>query len=275
MTRPEDYPPQEPFSANARAYHDEVMRRGEGVAGVERSYGPDPYQSALVFPAERPSGDVLVAMHGGGWTNGYKEWLTFMAPALNARGVTFVSLGYRLAPGHVFPTGLVDCQAGFAWASAHVARHGGDPARMFVGGHSAGGHYASLMAVRRDWLASFGLPSDAIRGCLPISGVYDFREGSGLAQRPRFLGPAGTEEAASPVAALDGRPPPFLMVHGDRDFPHLMRQAVAMEEALRRAGGAVERHELAGCDHFGASYVAGDADGPWVARAAAWMAAQR
>ena len=48
---------------------------------------------------------MLLFWHGGGWTSGYKEWMGFMAPALNAAGVTFVSAGYRLAPEHVFPAG--------------------------------------------------------------------------------------------------------------------------------------------------------------------------
>jgi acetyl esterase/lipase len=270
--RPDDYPPQEPFSELARRYHDAVMARGSGiVADHEALFGRDPYQSLAIQRAARPSGDVLVLWHGGGWTNGYKEWLAFMAPALTAAGVIVVLAGYRLAPGHVFPAALDDAVAAVAWVHGHIGEHGGRADRLFLGGHSAGGHYASLLAVRRDWQGHAGVPQGVVRGCLPISGVYRFGEGSGLTMRPRFLGPEGTEGAASPILNIQGTPPPFLMAHGDRDFPHLMVQAVEMAAALRKAGTDATRVVLASCDHFEASYVSGDPAGPWLPRAVAWM----
>jgi acetyl esterase/lipase len=201
--------------------------------------------------------------------------MAFMAPAFTAAGVTFVAPGYRLAPQHVFPAGLEDCADAVARVHAEVLRLGGNPARIFLGGHSAGGHYAALLAVTQDWRAKRKLPRDVVRGCLPISGVYQFGEGAGLSARPRFLGPEGNgaDRAASPLHRIEGAPPPFLMVHGDKDFPHLMRQAETMEAALRRAGGEVERVVMPGRDHFSASYAGGEADGPWVPRALAWMRA--
>ena len=266
--RPEDYPRQEPFAERAAAYHAEVMRRGEGVAAEEHSYGPDPYQGIAVFRPARPGGYVLAFLHGGGWTNGYKEWLAFMAPGLTAAGVTFASVGYRLAPAHVFPAGFTDCALAVAWLHRHAA---GD---FFIGGHSAGGHYAALLAVRRDWQAALGLPRDAIAGCLPISGVYDFTPGCGLGIRPRFLGREGNERPASPLHNIQGTPPPFLIAHGSADFPHLITQAAKTQTALTAAGGDVERLVLEGCDHFTASYAAGDPAGPWLGHALAWMEAR-
>jgi len=271
--RPEDYPPQEPPSPVGKVYADECVRRGEGVSGEEASFGADPYQSLAVYRAPRPNGAVYLFWHGGGWTGGYKEWMAFMAPAFTAAGITFVSAGYRLAPQHLFPAGLEDCAAAVAWVHVNAVQYGADPKRIFIGGHSAGGHYAALLAVTQDWRGKRNLPRDVVRGCLPISGVYQFGEGSGLSMRPRFLGPEGNgaDRAASPLHRIEGVPPPFFMVHGDKDFPHLMRQAETMEAALRKAGGAVERHVLPGRDHFSASHAGGEADGPWVGRALAWI----
>jgi arylformamidase len=264
----EDYPPQEPLSEAGERYGDECWRRGAGVQGEEFAYGDDPYQRLLVFRAPRPEAPVLVFWHGGGWTSGYKEWMAFMAPALTAGGVTLVSPGYRLAPRHVFPTGFEDCARAVKWTLEHLA-----PRRLFLGGHSAGGHYAALLAVRGDWQAALGVPRAAIAGCLPVSGVFDFTEGSGLSARPRFLGPegSGAERDASPLHRLEPPLPPFLLAHGDQDFPHLMRQAETFEAALRSRGVPVERLVLAGRNHFGASYVAGEPDGPWVLRALRFM----
>ena len=146
-----DYPPQEPFSDAGEAYVEETLKRSEGLEGVEVFYGPDPYQSLLVFPATKPNGRVLIFMYGGGWTNGYKETMAFYSRPMNAAGVTFVSLGYRLAPRHVFPAGWMDAANGVAWVYRNIDRFGGQPERIYLSGHSAGGHYASLLAVRLDW----------------------------------------------------------------------------------------------------------------------------
>ena len=272
---PSRYPPQEPLSAIGQAYQDRILALGQGLAGVDVALGADPYQSLTVFRPARPCGEVLVFFHGGGWTSGYKEWMHFMAPAFTDQGIVFVSAGYRLAPTHVFPVGLHDCADAVAWVLKNIAGHGGDPARVFVGGHSAGGHYAALLAVTSEWRAARSLPASALRGCLPVCGVYRFGAGSGMAARPRFLGPADdgrAETAASPLAQLEPAAcPPFLMTHGSRDFSHLAAQADQMAAALRAAGIAVQQEVLADCDHFEASVTCGDPARNWVATAATWM----
>lgn len=271
--RIEDYPPQEPLSPQGAVYQAECLKRGAGVSGEEIPYGSDPYQRMTIYRAPDPSGAVLVFWHGGGWTGGYKEWMAFMALPFAAAGVTLVTPGYRLAPRHVFPAGLEDCADAVATVYAEAGRIGGSRDCLFLGGHSAGGHYAALLAATRGWRSARRLPTDVVCGCLPISGVFQFGEGSGLSKKPRFLGDdPENERVASPIHRIEGTPPPFFIAHGEKDFPHLIRQAEAMEAALRRAGGAVERHVLPGRDHFSASYAGGEAGGPWVVPARAWIA---
>ncbi len=264
-----DYPEREPMGAMGAACHARSIELGPKVAGAPHRYGADIFQSLLLHPAPKPSGEVLLAFHGGGWTHGYKEWMSMMAPPLNQRGITLVSAGYRLAPEHVFPTGLDDCEQALAWVGNHLDHFGARADRIFVGGHSAGGHYASLLALAppRD-----GRPP--IAGCLPISGVYELGEGSGLTQRPRFLGSEPSREIdvqASPIHQPLKDAPPFFISWGERDFPHLKAQAVRMVAALRQAGVPVRTLELPGCDHFEASYATAQMDGAWVENATAFM----
>lgn len=264
-----DYPEREPMGAVGAACHSRCIELAPGVAGQLHRYGADVFQSLLVHRAPEPGGEVLLAFHGGGWTHGYKEWMSMMAPPLNQRGVTLVSAGYRLAPEHVFPAGLEDCEQALAWVGAHLGQWGGKPDRLFVGGHSAGGHYASLLA-----LAPRRVGRPAIAGCLPISGVYELGEGSGLTQRPRFLGHVPSREIdiqASPVHRPLEDAPPFFISWGERDFPHLKAQALRMVTALQQAGVPVRTLELPGCDHFEASYATAEMDGAWVQNAAAFM----
>lgn len=266
------YPPQEPFSEIGGKYHLRVQELGTGVDGQSFAYGDDPYQEVAVFPANSPTGLVVVFMHGGGWTNGYKEWMAFMAPLLNKRGITFVSLGYRLAPRVVWPEGVRDAAKGLRWVHDNIADHGGDPARIVVGGHSAGGHLAMWLAVRDDWQSENGVPEDIVKGAIPVSGVYDFTEGNGMPMRPRFLGddPAHDRDA-SPLHTIS-RTPPALMSWGDRDFPHLAKQAEAMAARYQQAGAVVETHVLVDCDHLGASYACGDETSTWIAAFDRWIA---
>ncbi|WP_170760825.1 alpha/beta hydrolase [Ruegeria lacuscaerulensis] len=271
--KPSDYPQQEPFTEIGARYHDHVMNLGSNVTGLDIRHGDNPYQSLLVCPADMPGAPVLCFIHGGGWTSGYKEWMVFMAPALNNRGITFVSLGYRLAPDHVFPVGLDDCADGVGWVYHNIAEHGGDPDRIFIGGHSAGGHYASLLTLQNDWKTTRGLPGNIVKGALPISGTFWFGEGSGLSIRPRFLGPEenGAEQAASPVRFVSGSDTPFLVAYGAMGFAHLKMQSERFADRLKEHGVTVETLELRGCDHLQASYAAGDEDGAWVNRASQFI----
>ena len=206
-----DYPEQEPVAAHAVGYRDACMSGSFGVPFAEFSFGPDPHQSIAIYPPEQPTGIAFAFIHGGGWTGGYKETMGFMAPAFTRRGILFASIGYRLAPQFLFPDGLNDCAAGIATLCQHMGAFSGDPERLCIGGHSAGGHYAALLAIRNDWQAAWNLRSDVIKACLPISGVFRFGPGSGLSARPRFLGSEnnGADEAASPILHVKGKTPPW------------------------------------------------------------------
>lgn len=256
--RLDEYPPQEPLSEAGQRYSEQCLAMSAGIDGEESAYGADPYQRLIVWRSAAPDAPVLLFWHGGGWTSGYKEWLGFMAPAFRSRGVTFVSAGYRLAPQHVFPAALDDCRAALAWVREHLSRD------VFIGGHSAGGHYASLIAGDRG--------AEVVKGCLPLSGVYEFGEGSGLPMRPRFLGPdPANDRIASPRFRLSPPLPPFLVAYGTADFPHLIPQAERFVAALREAGAEVESIAMEGRNHFTASFAGGEADGPWVPRALAFI----
>jgi arylformamidase len=148
-----------------------------------------------------------------------------------------------------------------AWLHTNAGANG-TPPRVFVGGHSAGGHYAALLAVMHAWRAKHDLPADVIRGCLPISGVFQ------LSARPQ-----GPEAPVSPVWAIEGDPPPFLITVGEHDPPNIIHNGQTMATALKDAGGTVETLVLKDCDHLATSVISGEADGPWAPRAHSFMAA--
>src|SRR5689334_22257931 len=166
----------------ANAYAETALARSRAAAARARvqldlPYGSDPKHRLDLYLPDRPVTDapVLIFLHGGSWTHGYKEWMGFMAPALVDLPAIFIAANYRLAPKHRFPAQLEDTLAILAWTASEIGRHGGDARRVFIGGHSAGGHLAALACVRRDLWARHGIPDGAVRACFPVSTTFDYR----------------------------------------------------------------------------------------------------
>ena len=272
-----DYPPQEPLSEFGLRHFQEMARRNSLLLGVEHSYIDDcPQRKLLYFPAARDDAPLLIFFHGGGWTNGFKEYAAFMGPLFAQAGIAFVTAGYRLAPEHTFPTGWLDCADAvrWCWNRRSVWKVRGD--KFFVGGFSAGAHYASLLATRTDWTVERSLPTDIVRGCLAISGSYRFDAKSGFSARPRFLGEPslGNDLAAAPVEYVSADVPPFHVSWGEDDFPHLVRQGREFTASLERVRCDVTSLEMPGRDHLGAGFAGGEYDGPWFASAQSWIKAR-
>jgi acetyl esterase len=116
---------------------------------VDRTFpGPDGERPVRVYrpSAERPLG-TLVYFFGGGWTLGGIDTADGVCRALaNAAGCLVVTPGYRLAPEHPFPAAVDDCAAAVSWVAEHAGELGADPARLAVGGDSAGGNLAAVVA---------------------------------------------------------------------------------------------------------------------------------
>src|SRR6185312_12400038 len=136
----------------------------------------------------------------------------------------------------------------------NIARHGGDPNRIHLGGHSAGAHLAALTALRRDVLASRGLPPDVIKACYPVSGRYDLREAAparnGQTVVEALLGEANDAVGASPTAQVSGNRMPFFVAVGSEDLAGFPAQARDLVAALRREACTVRYREFAGYNHF-------------------------
>ena len=178
-----DLPPQPPMMPESERYAAWCLEASNTALAHTRhmldiAYGPEDWQKIDLYLPEASAGaefPTLLFMHGGYWTHGYKEWLGFMAPAFVSLPAIFISVGYRLAPAAQYPAALDDCLSALAWVYKHISHYGGDPRRLFIGGHSAGGHLAALAAVRSDLRAARDIPAGALRACLPVSGSFDFR----------------------------------------------------------------------------------------------------
>jgi acetyl esterase/lipase len=267
------------MAAAAEAYAAAILQRSRGVAAAGRvlldvPYGNNSWQRLDIYlPSQDGIRDlpVLLFLHGGGWSNGYKEWMGFMAPCFTDLPAIFISVGYRLLPEVRFPAPLDDTVAALAWVNAHIAHYGGSPDRLFIGGHSAGGHLSALATLRQDKLAAAKLPGDVLKGCCPISAVFEFDVGELEARGNHMLAKPEDALEASPLNYVTGNRVPFYIVWGDNDLEYVMRTSLRFVDALARTGVPVKHQIFPGHDHFATSLDGGRRDSAWVQTVRAWM----
>ncbi len=255
----------------ALAWSKEVRR--DVRCDLDLPYGTDDRQKLDVYLPEKFDSagmPVLIFLHGGYWVLGHKDTLGFMAPPITLAPAILVTAGYRLAPGAKYPEQVDDCRNTLRWVHENISEYGGDPDRIFVGGHSAGGHLASLISLQRDRLPAFRLPQDVIKGCFPVSGVFDVTD-TPVERREALLSDPDHAREASPMYNTAGNTVPFLLEIGEKDFPNLRNQHAAMLKSLESEAGKVEAMERQGHNHFEISLDHGNLENPWSCKVVDWM----
>jgi arylformamidase len=117
---------------------------------------------------------VMFWIHGGGWQVGDKSDVALKPKVLTERGFVFVSTNYRLLPDVTMDVLTRDVAASLGWVHRNIANYGGDPQRIFVGGHSAGAQLAALICTDDRYMKDQNVPFDALSGCVPVDGdTYD------------------------------------------------------------------------------------------------------
>jgi acetyl esterase/lipase len=269
----DDLPPQDSdgLSEGARRYFDQALSSSRAAMGMvpnvpDIPYGPDYWQKVDVF---RPTGGrsglpVILFLHGGGWTHGYKEHCNFMAPLITELPAIFVSVSYRLAPTVRFPLPLEDTIAAVAWTYRNIREHGGDPERIFIGGHSAGGHLATFATLRIDLIAASGLPDDVIKGCFPVSSTFKFEIGQLEAMGKLLLERPEDAPQVSALNYITKRTAPFYITWGTKDFDRVMNTSALAVEKFKAVGTPVRSDVFPGADHFGAHILLGEPGNVWL-----------
>lgn len=250
-------------------------------AADEIAYGDGPDRRLDVHG--RPglsAAPVLVYIHGGGWRRGDKRMVHDLPAYAQRHGLLLVSVNYRMAPEVDAGGCAEDVAAAVAWVRDNIARYGGDPARIFVSGHSAGAHLAALIAIDGQYLGAHGVDPAALAGIITIDGAgYDaVAQIAWLQDRQVLLssmyenafGARAAELSPTLLVRAGQTYPPFLIFHV-ASRPDARRQSEGLAEALRTAGGQAEVVAAPGETHRSINVDFGKAGDPEGERAAAFL----
>ena len=200
----------------------------------------------VYYPEGKTGFATLVWFHGGGLEGGGK----YIPGVLKERGICVVAVNYRLSPKAEHPVYIDDAAAAVAWVVRNISSYGGDPAKVYVGGHSAGGYLASMIGLDKSYLAAYGVDPDSLAGFCPISGQavthYTVRKEMGLSMDIPYI------DKYAPLAHIRKDTAPFVIIVGQAELEMKCRTAenFYLYEALKSVGNKrVKYHELSGFDH--------------------------
>jgi acetyl esterase/lipase len=221
--------------ANAPTTFDRVERH------ADQTYGQDPRQRLDVYsPLKAVNRPVVIFWYGGSWVTGEKSHYRFVGTTLAEHGIVAVIPDYRLYPQVHFPAFDEDGARAVAWVESHIQEFGGDPHRIVLMGHSAGGHTAAFLAFNHEFLRKSGADPQYIVGLVGLSGTYELVPESDE-ERATFPSPY-TVRDWQPIRFVDDRSPPTLLLHGQNDKEVLPQEAIDLRDVMLRDHLRVELH---------------------------------
>lgn len=228
-------------------------------AGVP--YGPTLAETVDIVPARRPGAPVFFFIHGGYWRANAARDFAQVAFGPHAMDFTTVLVDYALCPVVTLDEIVRQVRAAAAWVLRNIGEHGGDPRRVVIGGHSAGGHLGAML-LNTPWQAQYGLPDDPFAGAVLVSGLYDVAP-----LRYSYLQPAiqlddGIVLRNTPLSFVRPCRTPVVLTWGEREQPAFEQQSARMLEAWHAAGNTGELMPQPGADHLSAIHGFEDAASP-------------
>ena len=237
------------------AYFEEWDRRSQQtrrqLAGeLNVAYGSHPLETMDIFFSDQPNAPLLVFIHGGYWQGSDKSQFSHIADGFVQAGVATAVVNYALAPDVDMDEIVRQNHNALAWIWRNATDFGFNPKKIYVCGHSAGGHLAALLAAT-DWaIFDQDLPSQLINGICAVSGIFDL-EPIRLCYLNEVLGmDAEVSKRNSPIYNLPDKPMPLILAVGELETDEFHRQTQIFAESWRSKGFPVDTLHMAGFHHY-------------------------
>ena len=236
--------------ATWRARSEDYRARAE--ARLDLSYGPSPAETLDLFPASEPGAPLHMFIHGGYWQALDKSDFSFIAEPLVAAGVTVAVVNYALCPSVTLDDIVGQVRRAAAWLYGNAREVGGDPRRLQVSGHSAGGHLTAML-MATDWAkVSPALPRNLVHSGVAVSGLFDLEPLRATTINDKVGMDAATAQRNSPLFMAPATTAPLVLAVGALEGPGFMSQSDRLAETWGQRGVPVERIDLPGCHHLAA-----------------------
>jgi arylformamidase len=211
-------------------------------------FGPTLAEHVDLYPAGEKS-PVLIYVHGGFWYLRTSKEFGFVARGPVSEGVATVVTNYALCPLVTIDEIVRQTRAAVAWVYQNAVSFGGDPGRIHVAGHSAGGHLVAML-LATDWEGEYGLPADIVKGATAISGLFDLAPFPYTFLQPKLQLTWDQVLRNSPILHVPDSAPPLLVVYGEDETDEFKRQSKEFFEARRAKGLEGGRLVLPGKNHY-------------------------
>ena len=214
--------------------------------GATDAYAAERCVLDVYYPENTTGFPTVVWFHGGGITGGEKS----IPQELKEQGLAVVAVNYRLSPKAKAPAYIDDAAAAIAWTFRHIADYGGDPSKIILSGHSAGGYLIAMVALDKSWLQQYGEDADSVAGIVDFSGHaithMTVRAERGIKDTQPVI------DEYAPLYHVRNDTPPLVLITGDRELEMLGRyeENAYFYRMMKLVGHPdVHLYEIDGFDH--------------------------
>ena len=244
------------YAPNLRQITGRYVTNSEGVrtrlgAPQRHAYGSTAIEALDVYRTKRSNAPINIFIHGGAWRGGSAKGSAYSAELFVHAGAHFVVPDFTWVQdvgGSLMP--IADqVRRAVAWVYKNAQSFGGDPNRIFVSGHSSGGHLAGVI-LTTDWRKDYHVPADVVKGGLCCSGMFDLKPVRLSARSSYVKFTDEVEQALSSQRQLDKLNAPVIVAYGTLETPEFQRQSRDFAAAVKAAGKPVQLLVADGYNHF-------------------------
>lgn len=227
------------------------------IPASTREFDSERHRLDVYYPGDGKAREVLVFIHGGSWSEGYKGLYKRLGELLAQKGIVAVLINYRLAPQVMFEKMALDCAFAVKWVHRNISGYGGDKDKIFLAGHSAGGHLAALITLNKEFFEAIDA-TNIVKGCILIDAfglnihtlLKEHQTPYNYLLHKVFTDDPAQWERGSPANFLEGNTIPFFVLAGERTYPFIMLDNGLFVGLMEIAGQPLQWKVISGKSHY-------------------------